>query len=59
MKWLQFIINKLVSSNNLTNTISNSDLELTGGLLHLKTLVQCFGIWECINFNKTDNLMCW
>ena len=56
MEWPQFIIDKLVSSDNPTGTISNSDLELAGGLLHLEALAQCFDIWERTVLSKTDNL---
>ena len=31
MEWLEYITNKLVSSNNPTGTISNSNLELAEG----------------------------
>ena len=56
LKWPEFIVNKLVSSDNPNGTISNSDLELAGGLLHLEALAQCFDIRERTVLSKTDNL---
>ena len=38
LRWPQFIVDELVSSDNPNGTISNSDLELAGGLLHLEAL---------------------
>ncbi len=37
-KWPQDIINKLVADKNPRGTITNSDLELAGGLLHLDAI---------------------
>ena len=42
LKWPQYIIDELVTTENPTGTISNSDLELAGGLLHLEAVAQCF-----------------
>ena len=56
LKWPQFIVDKLVSSDNPDGTISNSDLELAGGLLHLEALAQCFDARERTALSKTDNL---
>lgn len=56
MEWLQFLIDKLVSSDNLTGTISNSKFKLVEGLLHLEALTQCFDIQEHTVLSKTDNL---
>ena len=50
------IINSLVTDENLSRTISNSDLELTGGLLHLEALAQTFDIRERTILSNTDNL---
>ena len=56
MEWPQYITDRLVSSDNPNGTISNSDLELAGGLLHLEALAQCFDIRERTVLSKTDNL---
>ena len=56
LRWPQFIIDQLVTSENPDGTISNSDLELAGGLLHLEALAQCFDIRERTVLSKTDNL---
>ena len=45
-----------VSSDNPTGTITNSDLELTGGLLHLDCLAQTFDTREQTIVSKGDNL---
>ena len=56
IKWPQYIIDRLVTSENPHGTISNSDLELAGGLLHLEALAQTFDIRERTILSKTDNL---
>ena len=56
LQWPQFIIDRLVTASNPTGTISNSDLELAGGLLHLEALAQSFDIRERTAVSKTDNL---
>jgi len=56
LKWPQYIIDRLVTSDNPDGTISNSDLELAGGLLHLEALSQTFDIRERTVLSKTDNL---
>ena len=56
IKWPQYIIDRLVTSTNPNGTISNSDLELAGGLLHLDALSQTFDIRERTVLSKTDNL---
>ena len=55
-EWPDYIKNRLVSSDNPTGTISNSDLELAGGLLHLEALTQTFDITERTVLSKGDNL---
>ena len=55
-KWPSYIVNRLVTNKNPSGTISNSDLELAGGLLHLKVLSQCFDIRERTVLSKGDNL---
>jgi len=39
-----------------TDTITNSDLELAGGILHLDAIAQYFDVRECTLLSKTDNL---
>ena len=56
IKWPQYIVDRLVTSENPDGTISNSDLELAGGLLHLEALSQTFDIRERTVLSKTDNL---
>ena len=55
-KWPSYIVNRLVTYKNPNGTISNSDLELVGGLLHLDVLCQCFNIRERTVLSKGDNL---
>ena len=54
-KWPQDIINNLVTGDNPSSTITNLDLELAGGLLHLDVIAHCLDIRERI-VSKTDNL---
>ena len=46
LQWPSYITDLLVTDNNLAGTISNSNLELAGGLLHLKAVSQAFDIRE-------------
>jgi hypothetical protein len=43
-QWPDFISSWLVTADNPHDSITNSDLELAGGLLHLDALSQCFNI---------------
>ena len=52
----QAIIDKLVTSKSRGGTISNSDLELAGGLLQLEALAHTFDICECTVLSKGGNL---
>lgn len=54
--WPQHIRDKLVSSDNPSGTITNSDLKLAGGLSHLDCLVQTFDTRERTIVSKGDNL---
>ena len=56
LKWPQHIIDSLVTDKNPLGTITNSDLELAGGLIHLEAIAQCFDIRERTVLSKTDNL---
>ena len=55
-KWPQHITNRLITDDNPRGTITNSDLELAGGLLHLDALTNCFDIRERTILSKGDNL---
>jgi hypothetical protein len=55
-KWPQDIIDNLVTEENPTGTITNSDLELAGGLLHLDVIAHCLDVRERTIVSKTDNL---
>jgi hypothetical protein len=55
-RWQDFISSQLVMADNLHDSITSSDLELAGGLLHLDALSQCFDIWERTVLSKGDNL---
>ena len=56
MEWPADVSNDIVSSDNPTGTITNSDLELAGGLLHLEAAAQAFDIRERTILSKGDNL---
>ena len=55
-QWPQDIIDSLVTDKNPNGTISNSDLELAGGLLHLEALCQHYDVRERTILSRTDNL---
>jgi hypothetical protein len=55
-QWPQHIVDRLVTETNPGGTITNSDLELAGGLLHLDALTNCFDIRERTILSKGDNL---
>ena len=55
-EWPDTIKQQLVTTDNPNGTITNSDLELAGGLLHLQALVQYCDIRERTVLSKTDNL---
>ena len=54
--WPEDIVNNLVSDDNPTGTINNSDLELAGGLLQLDAATQNFDVRERTILSRTDNL---
>ena len=56
LRWPQRIADLLVTDANPGGTITNSDLELAGGLLHLEALAQTFDVRERTALSKTDNL---
>ena len=55
-KWPQDIIDSLVTDKNPNGTITNSDLELAGGLLHLEAICQHYDVRERTILSRTDNL---
>ena len=55
-EWPDSIKKNLVTMDNPNGTITNSDLELAGGLLHLQALVQYCDVRERTVLSKTDNL---
>jgi hypothetical protein len=55
-KWPQDIVNQLITDTNPHGTITNSDLELAGGLLHLDAITHCFDVRERTILSKGDNL---
>ena len=54
--WPPDITSKLITPANPHGTITNSDLELAGGLLHLDILAQSYDTRERTILSKTDNL---
>lgn len=46
LQWPNYITDLLVTDDNPSGTISNSDLELAGGLLHLEAVSRAFDIRE-------------
>jgi hypothetical protein len=55
-KWPNQVAQRLITSDNPHGTISISDLELAGGLLHLDVLCQHYDARERTILSKTDNL---
>ena len=54
--WPSDITNSIVSSSNPHGSITNSDLELAGGLLHLDIIANNYDTRERTILSKTDNL---
>jgi hypothetical protein len=55
-RWPDFISSWLVMADSPHGSITNSDLELADGLLHLDALSQFFDIQECTVLSKGENL---
>jgi hypothetical protein len=55
-QWPNHIQKRLITDKNPTSTISISDLELAGGLLHLDVICQQYDVRERTILSKTDNL---
>ena len=56
VEWPEYIARLLVSSDNPTGTITNSDLELAGGLIHIEAINQTFDTRELTAVSKGNNL---
>jgi hypothetical protein len=54
--WPKHVISRLVTDSNKGGSITNLDLELAGGLLHLNALSNCFDICKRTILSKEDNL---
>jgi len=54
--WPKEVISQLITDKIPNGTITNSELELAGGLLHLQATVQSYNVRERTIDNKTDNL---
>ncbi len=55
-QWPLHIKSRLVTDTNPSGSITNSDLKLAGGLLHLDALANCFDIRERTVISKGNNL---
>jgi hypothetical protein len=55
-QWPHKIASQLITDKNPHGTISISDLELAGGLMHLDVLCQHYDARERTILSKTDNL---
>eukprot|EP00804_Cyclotella_cryptica_P010191 CCRYP_013818-RA/>CCRYP_013818-RA protein AED:0.30 eAED:0.39 QI:67/0/0/1/0/0/2/0/150 len=51
-QWPDYIKQRLVTEVNPNGTITNSDLELAGGLLHLEALTQAFDVTGALSYQK-------
>jgi Reverse transcriptase (RNA-dependent DNA polymerase). len=56
LQWPESVQSHLITDQNPNGTISISDLELAGGLLHLDILSRHFDVRERTILSKTDNL---
>ena len=56
LKWLEDIIPNLVTNKNTYGIITNSDLQLAGGLLHQDIIAQHYDVCEQTIVSKTYNL---
>lgn len=56
VQWPDWVLDSLVSSDNPEGSITNSDLELAGGLIHLEAIAQTFDVRERTIVSKGDNL---
>lgn len=56
LPWPQDLIDKLVSDDNPSGSITSADFELAGGLLQLDAIAHCYDVRERTIVSKTDNL---
>ena len=56
LEWPKYITRRLVKLSNPSGTITNSDLELAGGLIHLEALAQTFDTRKRTVVSKGNNL---
>jgi hypothetical protein len=56
-QWPQHIANHLITNKNPHGTISISDLELTGGLLHLDVICQCYDTCKITISSKNNTIL--
>lgn len=56
LQWPKWVLDELVTMENPFGSITNSDLELAGGLLQLEAIAQTFDVRERTILSKGDNL---
>ena len=56
LEWPDFSTRRLVADKNPQGTITNSDLELAGGFIHLEAIAQTFDVCKRTVVSKGDNL---
>ena len=56
LEWPQWVRDRLVTWENPTGTITNSDLELAGGLIQLECVAQTMDVRERTVLSRGDNL---
>ena len=56
LEYPEFIPCRLVTNKNPGRTITNSNLELTGGLIHLEAISQTFNVRKCTVLSKGNSL---
>ena len=54
--WPETVQSHLITDSNPSGSLTNLDLELVGGLIHLDALNSCFDIRECSIVSKGDIL---
>ena len=52
----KYIQDSLVTTDNPTGTITNYNLELSGGILHIQAICQAYDVREHTLLIKTENL---
>ena len=51
----KYVVDSLVSCTNPQGTFNNYKLELTGGIIHIDCVAQCFVVTERAVLSRTDN----